>query len=248
MEVSLFTKKRGILTKQVSLDQNGELVKDGTPCALSNGKVKTIQCVSLDALASCLNGLKTNQAVSYGVCGRAKAEVVSRKCQPTHPDAITRTKENFDWLDQAVMMIDYDPPEGTESVSPDQLRQMLIEVMPELEGIAMLWRPSASSNIYSGKTELAGITGQRIYIVVNDGKQIPRIGEIMAKRLWLTGHGYIAISKSGAMLVRCPVDTNVWQPERLDFAAGASCVAPLEHRPVKHRLFEGDFLATYSVL
>src|SRR5262249_34403346 len=52
--------------------------------------------------------------------------------------------------------------------------------------------------------------------------------------LWLAGHGYIMVSKSGQALDRSLVDASVWQPERLDFAAqpvlgeGLSRVVPAE--------------------
>jgi len=61
---------------------------------------------------------------------------------------------------------------------------------------------------------------------------------VLAKRLWLAGHGWILISGSGAKLERTLFDTSVWQPERLDFVGGADCAPPLEQRRPKPSVFD----------
>jgi hypothetical protein len=48
---------------------------------------------------------------------------------------------------------------------------------------------------------------------------IPRYGELLFKRLWLAGHGYIALSGNGSVLIRTAIDSAVFSPERLDFVA-----------------------------
>ena len=78
----------------------------------------------------------------------------------------------------------------------------------------MLWRASSSSGV-----DGAGVQGQRVYIMVDDASQIPRVGKALFERLWLAGHGYYAISKSGQLLERGPVDAAVWRPEGMDFVA-----------------------------
>ncbi|MGZ8935212.1 MAG: hypothetical protein ACXW04_09945 [Methylobacter sp.] len=120
-------------------------------------------------------------------------------------------------------MGDYDPHPGSDPLTPEELRFILCEVMPELNDAPMVLGHSASSHIYhkeTGKT-FKGAGGIRIYIVVADGRDIPRFGDVLFTLLWLDGHGRYDISKSGTLLSRSLLDASVWQPERLDFAAGA---------------------------
>ena len=97
---------------------------------------------------------------------------------------------------------------------------------------AMLWWPSASSHICDAETgeDLTGLRGQRIYLLVREAVDIPRAGAALVDRFWAAGHGWIAVSVAGSALERCPVDGSVWQPERLDFAAGAGCGEGLVQR------------------
>ena len=121
-------------------------------------------------------------------------------------------------------MLDGDSPPGKPPLSKDEWLTCLYEACPDLAKVARLWRASTTSYIYDKSgNELRGLTGQRLYVGVVDGADIPRAGEVLFKRLWLKGHGRIEISKSGAFLKRAPVDAAVFSPERLDFVAGAVC-------------------------
>ena len=103
---------------------------------------------------------------------------------------------------------------------------------PGLADVAMLWWPSASSHICDAETgqDLTGLRGQRMYLLVREAGDIPRAGAALVDRFWAAGHGRIIVSAAGAALERCPVDGSVWQPERLDFAAGAGCGEGLVQR------------------
>jgi hypothetical protein len=129
-------------------------------------------------------------------------------------------------------MLDYDPPKDADALGRDELLGRLYAAVPQLESAAHLWWPSTGSCIYNTDTaELAvGVRGQRVYVWVSDATQIERLGCIFSGRLWMQGDGRFEVSKSGALLERTLVDAAVWQPERLDFAAGASCTPPLEQR------------------
>ena len=127
------------------------------------------------------------------------------------------------------MMLDYDP-HGEEVLGRDEIIKTIRKAVPGLVNASMLWWPSSSSYIFNGDKDLTGLRGQRVYILVKNAADIPRAGAAIVEYFWAAGLGYIEISKSGSLLERCPVDSTVWQTNRLDFAAGAICSAPLVQR------------------
>ena len=96
----------------------------------------------------------------------------------------------------------------------------------------MLGMSSASANVglNTRKDFIRGLTGARFYLPVADARQIPALGKRLVERLILAGHGRAEVSKTGQVLFRTPLDGAVWQPERLDYAAGAHVEPPLEQR------------------
>lgn len=151
----------------------------------------------------------------YGRPPADQGSIVAQSVKNPAVDAITRTRQHFQFGDYpGILMLDYDPPKGRPALSPGELMQVVRNCCPALSGVEMLWRASASSGING-----SGVTGQRIYLIVSKASEIPRIGRLIFERLWLAGSGYYAVSKSGQLLERGPVDASVWKPEGLDFAA-----------------------------
>jgi hypothetical protein len=109
---------------------------------------------------------------------------------------------------------------------------MLVEAVPALATAPMLALPSASASIFVAGTDqrLRGLTGIRIYVWVERASDIPMIGARIHQRLMLGGRGFAAVTAAGAVRVKSVLDTSVWQPERLDYAAGAACGEGLEQR------------------
>jgi hypothetical protein len=121
--------------------------------------------------------------------------------------------------------------------------------VPALAAAGVVWRPSGSSHICNGDTDLTGLRGQHFYIPIADASDGPRVVKTLAARLWLAGHGSVVVSKSGALLLRCPIDTAPADSARLIFAGGAICEPPLEQRrgpPVI--LNDGGFLDSRSLV
>jgi hypothetical protein len=224
------------LSKRFELDENGELVKESGGM-LFEGEAQKLKLSGLNELAQLLSSLTPANALSYGINGHDHARVVAKNKLATAVEGslpvIARDREHMHWPAGAgVLLIDYDPADGEQSLNSEELLPLLYSVCPTLDSAPHLIRPSASSCICDTTTgtELRGVRGQHIYIVVKDASDIPRAGQVLFDRLWLAGHGRIAISKSGAMLLRAPLDATVFQPERLDFCGGAECVPPLEQR------------------
>lgn len=233
------------LTKHYSL-QAGKLQKAGGG-NMATGSAHAIAVDGLQGLADLLVSLKPNQALCYGVPERESVDVVTRDAwqKMGKPEtSIPRIKEAFFWpSDYAVMMLDYDPAQSTQPLDRDGLLAILREALPGLGRVACLWFPSSSSYITNDDTgaDLTGLQGQRLYFIVRRGGDIERAGKDLQTYLWAAGHGYIMISAAGSKLKRTTFDTSVWQTNRLDFAAGASCAAPLSQQRGKPLLIEGTF-------
>jgi hypothetical protein len=240
LQVGLFTKSKGIVTKHLSLDDRGRLVKDGTQCRIGKAQYESVPIADLHDFNELLDGLTYNQALCYGRTTKTKSLVVSKKNLPKYPDAITRTADQFFFKGKTILMLDYDPHSSDVPLAKEELRDILVEIAPQLEQVKMLWRPSASSCVWHGNKEIMGISGQRLYFVVDNGDLIPYLTKYLTTKLWLAGYGYIAISRAGSLLARTTFDGGVWSAEHLDFAAGAWCEEPLERRPVPGHIFPGS--------
>lgn len=220
------------LAKRYYLD-GGEIRKQPAG-AMVAGHAERIEAATLEEFAAILASLSSNQALAYGVGALASAPVYSRKewQRLGRPDgALTRTRDAFAWpRGPGIMLGDYDPADGHEALSSEELNAALIDAVPALAGVARVEWFSASSLIYNGDGQVRGIEGQRRYWMAKEAHDLPRAAKALEVYLWAAGHGYYTISKSGALLPRTLLDMSVWQPERLDFAAGAVCAAPLEQR------------------
>lgn len=233
-DISVFTSSE-ILTKQFSFFA-GELQK--RPGGhMTSGQVKRVALRRPEDLAALLRKLTPYQALSFGLCAERVARIVAQNMLDKVPSGstpvIARTAQFLGFKGAGVWMLDVDPPkDGTPPLTREQVLELVAKVCPELAEAPMVICDSASSHIWNRETgkELIGARGLRIYVFVSDATDIPRAGKVLFSRLWLAGHGRIELSATGSMLVRGPIDDAVWQPERLDFAAGAACEAPLEQR------------------
>ena len=235
IQFSVLTKDSGILTKNYTL-LNGELIKDSSQCYLDTGTVETISC-ELSDLPSVIDKLETNQAIAHGIALEAVSQsvkIVSRKLLPQHPGAITRTLDKFFWPEDGIIMFDYDPPVGTKPLNRQELTVAIRSLDPQLEKAAMVWRPSASSNIVGEDDKVyAGVKNQRIYIQYSHPEGIEEFTQNLFRSAWDKGFGYIMVSAAGIPLEKCIFDMSVFSPERLDFAAGGHCGEGLKKQVIK---------------
>ena len=220
----VFTEITGIiptrLTKIIGLNPDGTVRKE-TAAHLSHGTTKRVEVNGLAALRDHLDGLNSANAMAWGVTRDADATL----CTQAHTEAqeqgaIARTRENFTFPHgPGILMLDHDGlPNG--SLTQDQFRDRLLAAAPALTHAPMLGRPSASAGCLRPNGQV--LTPQerhRLYIPVLDASLIPEAGKALSDLLWATpGDGWIDVGGAGQALVRCLVDTSVWQPERLDFA------------------------------
>ncbi len=234
--------------------RDGKLVKKAA-AETSRSKVEQRTVTGASGFAEVLKSLTPKQALTYGLSDKGDCELYSRDRYARLPEqskqtASTRTKDRFHFTPgPGVMMLDYDPRAGGDALAPDALRAAIVGVLPELVECATVQWLSSSSNIFdAGGHLLQGVRGQRIYMLVKDARDIPRAGGVLADRLWLAGYGYFDVSRSGALLERCLVDTSVWQSNRLDFAAGADCHDGLTQDRGEPVVREGALLDTATAL
>lgn len=234
LEFTKLINNKGPLTKGYSLDQDDRIVT-ATSAALYDGRAERVRCDCLDDFLDLRDGLKPNEAFVYGVTQAESVGVTTQKnlreYPAKHAGKIARDSASFTFQAgvPGVLMLDHDVDHLAITYDCDTLRAELLRAVPELAGAPMGWAPSASSCISNAKTgvELHLLRGQRLYIVVLDGSDIPRIGRLIYERLWIYGLGKYIVSKAGSLLDRNLFDSSAWQGERIDFAAGADCTPPL---------------------
>lgn len=228
-----------ILSKTYKLDALGNLHKS-TSAQLVVGTVERIEIADVDDFVNLLTDLDTSQALCYGVEKNNNQVILSTKQHEKirMDGTTTRTSDNFIWnKGGGILMLDFDYDKDRPVTGYDDLINKLSVVLPEIVDTSHVYWESSSSHIYHGDKDLTGLRGQRLYIFVKDATDIERAGKVIADRLWLVGMGHYVISRSGALLERTLVDASVWQPTRLDFAAGAECIEPLRQvrdYPIAH--------------
>ena len=208
------------LTKIIGLNPDGTVRKE-TAANLSQGTTKRIEVNGLAALRNHLDGLTCANAMSWGVTRDADTTLCTRAdTEAQKQGAIARTRENFAYpRGPGILMLDHDGlPNG--SLTLDQFRERLLTAAPALTHAPMLGRPSASAGcIRADGQPLTPLARHRLYAPVQDASLIPEAGKALTDLLWATpDDGWVDVGNAGQALMRCLVDTSVWQPERLDFA------------------------------
>jgi hypothetical protein len=226
-----YTKSFGILTKVLSCDPEGKIKKKSTQCKMKAGTARTRE-MNLYEFLEYLPTLKDSQAIGHGICGYDKINIVTSGAFKNKPGTIPRTKKYFHYpKGPALAMIDYDSDEGQPELSYHDVIDIIVSVCPRFAATPKVLTYSTSSCIYKDGVEIRGKgAGFHLYFLVENGEDLERFKDVLFQRLWLAGHGYIKISRSGALLPRTIFDTAVFSPERLDFVAGARLLGGLEQR------------------
>ncbi|MDP1899275.1 MAG: hypothetical protein Q8K96_02320 [Rubrivivax sp.] len=200
---------------------------------MTHGTYSVREFGSAADLAALLDTVTTHQAVCASLAhdGRVAGEIVTKAALPAHPGAKARGKAAFGLqASPGMLFVDHDAASAEGGMSRADLWQWLVRLIPGLKSAGVVWRPSGSSHIHHGDKDLTGLRGQHCFVLLQDASDGPRVMKILASRFWLEGLGRVEVSKSGALLQRCPIDTAPSDAARLIFAGGADCVPPLEQR------------------
>jgi hypothetical protein len=245
VKFTLVTKSSGPLTKIIRC-KDGKPVKDLSECWLSEGTSQEVT-TSLKGFAESLRSCKPNQALIHGISGHKEVKIVSERNFKGQYGTITRTKKFFKYpRKNALTLFDYDVKPGIEPLSHETWLKTMSSAVPGFEQAGYVVTPSTSACIYDkdGHQLTGEGYGFHHYCIVLDPADIPRFNDVLFKRLWLAGYGYIFVSRSGAQLERTIYDQFVMSPERLDFVAGAMCRDGLEQRLPDLVYVEGGVLDT----
>tara|TARA_R110002051_G_scaffold170789_1_gene241330 strand:- start:8340 stop:9683 length:1344 start_codon:yes stop_codon:yes gene_type:complete len=229
--------------------QDGELRKK-TVGWISSGRAYVDSARDMRDFADLLNHelVPGRNVLTYGIpivdVGKDGIALVTKV--NARAGAITRSESDFEWPNgPGILAADYDPREGYAALTREELWAQVTDAVPGYAKQDVIWGCSSSSFIYNASGhQLVGIKGQRLYIGAEDATDIPRAADVMLKRFWLSGHGFIFISGCGSQLVRSTFDNCMYQASRIDYAAGAVCAPMLEQRrPDAVLISEGIALA-----
>lgn len=249
-KVTVFTTTRpATLGKTYKLGPNG--LEKTTAGQMVEGTFEIRSFDDVHSLAALLSSIRTDKALcaSQPVDGSASGRIMTKAAMKDNPGALSRSKECFGFEAgvPGLVILDYDV-HGT-ALTRDELWSILKAACPAVADAGLVWWCSGSSFVLSGDTEIQGLRGQRFYCVAQDAGDVARFGEVLAKRLWLMGHGRVEVSVSGSLLERSIFDAAMFQPARLDFIGGSICHPPLSQRrgpPVI--LSEGGWLDTRAAV
>lgn len=242
------TNTKGALTKTFSVnkdDPNGKPIKN-TDANVYEGTAQKIVCADLYEFRDQLLKARSNEAFTYGVTEHSSVNIVTKDKVAKTPGAVARGREHFHYRSApGIWMLDYDAGYLTvEYETAESLRDALTGACANLADAPMLWTPSASTYIHNSATDVMvkGAGGSRIYIPVDNASDVVRAQAALREYLWANGIGTYTVSKSGQLIERTLIDLKTAQPERLDFVAGAKCVAPLEQRRPAPIIFESELV------
>jgi hypothetical protein len=260
IEITIFRKKNGVLSKRISLGKDGKIESDGSECRMAEGTGRRIKLDGVGSLAEFIDQMSSQEALALGRLRTDLPEqvrVVTKGAlhDKTPGDVIARTTDylHFAAGAPAYMLLDFDrkgqPAEVTAKLKEaGSFWSAVIQVVPGLANAARVERHSTSAGLYRRDTQewLRGSAGEHVYVAVKDGTDIERALTTLRDRLWLAGYGYFVVGAIGQLLDRSIIDAAVFGPERLVFE-GAPILIPPVAQDRKKRLpqaHDGDIIDT----
>jgi hypothetical protein len=262
LQVTIFAKRDGPLTKLISLGPDGKIISDGSACVMSRGKARRVELSSAQQLADLIGSLGSHEAITLGALqeglpDEVKVATKHRVDRASRPDLIARSREYIAYRpnEPALALIDFD-----RKAMPAEVRARIVElggiwralmsVLPPLKGVARVMRRSTSAGLSRTDTgeALPCSGGGHIFVLVRDGADVEGFLKALHARCWLAGLGWLMVGASGQLLERSIVDRVVGSPERLVFEGPPVLDPPLEQDQERRRpvAIEGEALDTLA--
>ena len=216
IKITVFKKHDGILSKTIRAGEDGSPASDGSACRMSSGTAMRVTLSGADALADLVNNMAPNEALAHwpsrACCRRIGACHHVRRLKTAFKGTIARSRDFIEFKPGApafMLLISTSRAcrrkSRIESMRPASRRTSHPELFPELMKAAPVWcarrLPRASPTPATGQT-FPGSGGMHIYVLVEDGSDIPRALEDLCERLWLNGCGSIHVGAVGQELLR----------------------------------------------
>jgi hypothetical protein len=248
IELVLFTKSGGPLTKRISLVDD-KVKADASACSMASGQARRVRLGGLEDLAPLIEKLDFNQAIALGALRSDLADEVAvatkgELAYQPRDGAIARTAENLGYVEgrAALVLLDYDT-KGMPAAVAAKIASLggfwgaLVSVLPPLRDIGHVVRPSTSSGLVRTDTgeKLPGSSGVHTYLIASDGSDAVRFLDALHDRCWLAGLGWCVVSKDGKLLERSIIDRMVGQGERLVFEGPPIVIPPLSQDQAARR-------------
>ena len=246
VQITVFKKAAGNLSKHLSLDAEGRLIKDGSPCAMSEGQAQ-VQPLSTQTpfadLAQKIDAMTSNKALALGsILGIEPKMTVRVTCRSKLNGAadgvIARDKKHMIYRrsQPAMVLLDYDTGGMPDAVhrkveqAGGFFEALAKHVWSDLRKAGYVMRASTSSGLTRADTgaALPDSDGQHVYIAIHDGTDSPRLLRAIQARCWLHGLAWHKLSADGKLLERSIVDIMVGSPERLVFEGAPTLSEPLQ--------------------
>ena len=266
IEITVFRKSGGILSKRISLLKSGKIKADGSECRMREGTARRILLDDVAALAALINNMCPDEALALGRLRAGLPAEVSVRLKKelndsTPSDTIARSTDYLVYAagKAAYMLLDHDR-KGMPNEVAAKLKELggfwsaLLLPAPALTDAARVYRRSTSAGLYRRDRDkrewLGGSAGAHVYIAVRDGADIERALKTLHQRLWLVGFGYYVIGAAGQLLERSIIDAAVYGPERLVFEGAPILLPPVaqDRETRQPRVHNGDIIDTTSAI
>jgi hypothetical protein len=264
MEITVFRKSKGFLSKRISLSKSGKVRADGSECRMAEGDAHRVPLNGVRSLAKLIESMGSDEALALGRLREGLPDDVRVALKrdlgdATQENTIARSGDFISYASgqAAYMLLDHDR-KGMPHETAAKLKEArgfwsaVTTAIPALAGAARVYRRSTSSGLYHQDTgkRLGGSANAHVYIAVQDGADIERALKALHDRLWRAGYGYFVVGAAGQLLDRSIIDTAVCSPERLVFEGPPKVIPPLKQdakmrRPHTH---EGNVIDTAQAI
>jgi hypothetical protein len=268
IQLTVFTRSSGILTKVIALAADGSISGDASACVMARGTATRIEIDTVRQLADLIENLPPNRAIALGALRSGlpdAVKVISKdrlakarlKSAAVASNIIARTGSEivFQKGQPAFALLDFDRKGMPANVAAELETQggfwaALVSILPALKNVARVTRLSTSAGLRRLDTgeQFPHSGGLHVYVPVEDGDDVDRFLKTLHARCWLARLGWMMISRSGALLERSIVDRMVGAPERLVFEAEPVLMKPLAQDRESRRptVVDGETLDTLA--
>lgn len=188
------------MSKHITLKADGSLLK-----VASKWLGASYRTLVMDDFKDWARILNAERMTSHFTLGITKPEILEAECVlkwQEREGAIARSQDHLFAAPQGtigIFLMDVD-----QDTTWAKLDSEMSADVPEWKGWRKVVSQSTSAGISrtDGRPIVGAKNGLHVYLEIDNHDDLRKFGEWLEQRLWLAGHGYIFITKAGAMLPR----------------------------------------------